>query len=197
MTVVVKGQAMTEAHIANLPVKSRRVNYYLGRGLAVVVVPDGKRYFTVYATITNKEGWRKQVQRSLGYWPRLGLEEARRQAIHYRALAATGVDIRRSKKEIDDLHRGWRAERAAKVLEAKRLATEAAQAKALARLKREEERAIAREAREQARQLAAQKAAQKKAAQEARLHLRRTHKPPPAKVEGLTLQELLTVPWSA
>ena len=196
MTVVVKGQAMTEARIANLPVKSRRVNYYLGRGLALVVAADGRRYFTVYATITCREGWRKQVQRSLGYWPRLGLEDARRQALHYRALAATGVDIRRSKKEVADLQYGWRAERAAKVLEAKRLATEAAQVKALARLKREEERAIAREAREQAKQLAAQKAAQKAAAQEARLHLRRIHKPPPVQVEGLTLQELLTLPWS-
>lgn len=196
MTVVVKGQAMTEAHIANLPVKSRRVNYYLGQGLAIIVIPDGRRYFTVYAAITASEGWRKEVQRSLGYWPRLGLEEARRQALHYRTLAAAGVDIRRSKKEVEDLKQGWRAQRAAKVLEAKRLATEAAQAKALARLKREEERTIAREAREQARQIAAQKAAQKKAAQEARLHLRRIHKPPPVKVEGLTLQELLTVPWT-
>ena len=98
---VVKSTAWTEQEIENLPTPvQRKKNYYLGKGLTVVVTPIGGRYFTLYATLTSREGWFKRVQRMLGYWPEMSLDEARRQALYYRTLVENGADIRRNREEI-------------------------------------------------------------------------------------------------
>ena len=193
---VVKSTVWTEQEIENLPTPAqRKKNYYLGKGLTVVVMPTGKRYFTLYATITTSDGWFKRVQRMLGYWPEMSLDEARRQALYYRTVAESGVDIRRDRAEITELQQRWRG------------AKQPDPAKEDARQQRLDASNVRRMAKETARQIkrAAQEAARRaaeqarRAAEQARQEAehKRRQKIVPELFEALSKQAILNVPWKS
>ena len=77
----------TDAHIAALPNAKRSREYFLGSGLCLVTMKNGKRKFVVYARAVTIAGWVKSKPHLIGYWPTVGIAAARTFAREYRALA--------------------------------------------------------------------------------------------------------------
>lgn len=81
-------QPLTDATIAGLPVPSRRVRYYCGQLVTLIVGPASERYFTMYVAVETNEGWRKDVLYRLGDWPAVSVPLAHLRALYCRTLAA-------------------------------------------------------------------------------------------------------------
>lgn len=79
---------LTDATIAGLPVSSRRVRYYCGQFVTLIVAPTRERYFITYVSIETDEGWRKDAVYRLGDWPDVSVQLAHARAAYCRTLAA-------------------------------------------------------------------------------------------------------------
>lgn len=75
--------------LAALPRGRRSRSYYLGSGLHVVVLPDGRRKFVVYDRTAGREGWMKSRPHLIGCWPTISLKKAREYAAGYQQQRKT------------------------------------------------------------------------------------------------------------
>ena len=94
---------MAGSHISNrltaLKVKNLKVpgKYEDGSGLRCVVWPSGSKSWVVRITVGQR-----RVERGLGGYPDVSLDEARRQAELFRHSANSGIDLRAEQKRWDD-----------------------------------------------------------------------------------------------